>query len=314
METPDDQLVGWFSMQNMNESRLPFYSFGNWGYYTNDPENNVMPGFTVDPPGAEICGTYKIVFVAALRYRQDKASIFLRRQPHCKSSKLVVTEDRRFVDVGINGRLGAMASGSTRSETIYSGKVDLYSGSGEIEHFFGPGYNFYGFSSDSNARQSYSSMPSNSSLIVTKRNDNKGRLYKVDVPKAFKLVTEENGVLRNESARYGSQQIETEVARRICKCKHFSFLCKDLGLPCTASALVTSFVHQHQPYIFAEPGDLWLDIRLTTPNRTYVLARPCSSEEVESSDSDDNDEFSGIDLYDNWLDHEFDVDEWGNFL
>ena len=59
----------------------------------------------------------------------------------------------------------------------------------------------------------------------------------------------------------------------ICKCRHFSFLCRKLGLPCSASALITSFVH-HQPFfIFAEPGDIWIDIRLSTPVRTYVLAR-----------------------------------------
>ena len=38
-------------------------------------------------------------------------------------------------------------------------------------------------------------MPTNASLIVTKLNDNKGRIYKVDAPKAFKLVDFEEGVL-----------------------------------------------------------------------------------------------------------------------
>ena len=67
-------------------------------------------------------------------------------------------------------------------------------------------------------------MPTNASLIVTKLNDNKGRLYQVDAPKAFKLVDHEGGVVLDESARFDSQQHETDTARRICKCKHFSFL------------------------------------------------------------------------------------------
>ena len=143
-------------------------------------------------------------------------------------------------------------------------------------------------------------MPTNASLIVTKLNDNKGRIYKVDAPKAFKLVDFEEGVLSNESARFESQQHETDTARCICKCTHFSFLCRDLRLPCSASKLVTEYLHQHEPFIFAEPGDLWLDIRLTTPNRTYVLARPCSEGQIDSSsdsgDSWDSRVFGHIDL------------------
>jgi hypothetical protein len=275
-----------FSRLNVNQSARPFYSFGNWGYYTNDHEGQVMPGFTADPPGAEICGTYKIVFVAALlRYdnRQNKAKIFLRRQPESRSSRLIIKEERRMFAVGSSNRLstGRQRRTSIQCETLYSGKVELDRESVEIDRYFGPGYNFYGFSADSEARQSYGPMPSNSGLIVTKLNDNKGRIYKVDSPKAFKLVMKECGKVR-KSIRYTSQEEETEVARRICKCKHFSFLCTNLGLPCSAAALITSFVHQHEPYIFAEPGDLWLDIKLTTPNRTYVLARPCSNEDVES--------------------------------
>lgn len=291
--TPDDSedLANVFSRLDVRESLIPFYSFGTWGYYTNDHESQIMPGFTSDPPGAEVCGIYKIVFVAALRYypSQEKANILLRRLPNCPLSRLVIKERRRFVTVGINGRLGVSTTASTESETMYSGTVEIYGENREVDRFFGPGYNLYSFGATSSARQSYRRMPSNSALIVTKLNDNKGRLYKVDATKAFKLVTDERGVVHDEVSRYSSQQEETEVARRSCKCQHFSFLCKNLGLPCSASVLVTSFVLQHQPYIFAEPGDLWLDIKLTTSNRTYILARPCSKEEVYGDDSDNSD-------------------------
>ena len=31
------------------------YSFGNWGYHTNDHDSEFMTGFSSTPPGAEIC-------------------------------------------------------------------------------------------------------------------------------------------------------------------------------------------------------------------------------------------------------------------
>jgi hypothetical protein len=95
----------------------------------------------------------------------------------------------------------------------------------------------------------------------------------VDQPKAFKAVDSEVGVVADESILFDSQEHELLEARCICKCRHFSFLCRELGLPCSASALITTFA-RHQPFfIFAKPGDIWIDIRLTTPVRTYVLAR-----------------------------------------
>jgi hypothetical protein len=116
-------------------------------------------------------------------------------------------------------------------------------------------------------------MAANASLIVTKRNDNKGRIYRVESPKTFKLAHDESGSLADESAIFYSQEQETDKARRICKCLHYSFLCREVGLPCSASALITEFIVERQPFIFAEPGDIWIDIRLSTPSRTYVLAR-----------------------------------------
>ena len=202
------------------------------------------------------------------------------------------------MNIGFVARAGSIrTTRSVTSESIFSGRVILSGEGHKIDQYFGPGYNFYGFSANSNARQAYTPMPTNVSLIVTKLNDNKGRIYKVNAPKAFKLVDFEEGVLSNESARFESQQHETDTARCICKCKHFSFLCRNLRLPCSASKLVTEYLHQHEAYIFAEPGDLWLDIRLTTPNRTYALARPCSEGQEDSSlDSDD----SSLDSGDSW--------------
>jgi len=33
------------------------------------------------------------------------------------------------------------------------------------------------------------------------------------------------------------------------------------------------FVTERQPFILAKPGDIWIDIRLSTLVRTYVLPR-----------------------------------------
>ncbi|KAL7522546.1 hypothetical protein ACHAWX_007255 [Stephanocyclus meneghinianus] len=267
-------LTSSFSRLIVGEPILPFYSFGNWGYYTNDHESQIMPGFSLTPPGVEICGVYNVIYVAALRYDnvQKQANILLRQQP--RRGSLVIQESSRQVIVRAHDGQGE--SIVMTSQSIFEGRLSLpgVEFGDKIDKYFGPGYNFFGFSPQSKARKSYTPMPSNASLIVTKRNDNKGRIYKVDAPKAFKLTSFEEGVVKNESTSYESQQHEADIARRICVSKHYSFLCRDLKLPCSASAVVTSFLNRHQPYIFAEPGDLWLDIRLTTPNRTYVLARP----------------------------------------
>ncbi|KAL3793258.1 hypothetical protein ACHAW5_002136 [Stephanodiscus triporus] len=258
------------------------YSFGKWGYHTNDHDSQFMPGFSSTPPGAEICGRYKISYVAALEYDKIKqqANIILRREP--KWGSLVIQESSQPFTIGVDGRIGAPTPPSRRvtSPTIFSGKVSLRSRKGSmIDRYFGPGYKFYGFDANSEATLSYNSMAANASLIVTKRNDNKGRLYRVEQPKAFKLVKCETGVVVDESTAFDSQDHESNEARRVCKCRHFSFLCRKLGLPCSASALITSFARR-PPFIFAEPGDVWIDIRLSSPVRTYVLARKELSKET----------------------------------
>ncbi|KAL7552048.1 hypothetical protein ACHAWF_015281, partial [Thalassiosira exigua] len=133
-------------------------------------------------------------------------------------------------------------------------------------------------------RSSYREKASNASLVVTKQNDNKGRIYRVQSSKAFKLVSEETEVGFEIQSRKSNQVREAAKARRICKRRHLSFLCRKLGLPCAASALIAAFATE-QSYIFAEPGDIWIDICLSTKNRTYVLARRnpivLSSEKVQ---------------------------------
>jgi hypothetical protein len=74
---------------------------------------------------------------------------------------------------------------------------------------------------------------------------------------------------------YESFEQEVEHAERIMNSRHYSILCQGLGLPCHVATLITRYVEEKPEFIFAEPGDIWIDIRLSTPKRTYVLARKC---------------------------------------
>ena len=326
----DGGLSNVLSRLSINEPRLPFYSFGSWGYHTNAHDSQIMPGFSSTPPGTEICSNYKIIYLAAVRYdtSTQQANILLRHEP--KSGWLTIREYTLPFNIGVGGIImGGMRRGSSSvtSPTIFDGRVDLHedgSSITKIDQYFGPGYNFYGFEDNSAATKSCPSMATNATLIVTKRNDNKGRLYKVNAPKAFKLVHEETGIVTDESAPFESQEEEAREARKVCKSRHYSFLCHELGLPCSASALITQFVGEHKPYIFAEPGDIWIDVRLSTPVRTYVLARPTNSplptqvirtpaSLLIGNDSDHDSDYNP-DPYYNYFDphHDFGYDEWDN--
>ena len=231
------------SRLNVKKPERLIYSPGKWGYHTKAHCSQFMPGFSLTPPGVEICGMYKVVYLAALRFdpRTRKANVFLRCQP--EQGTLVIKRSSHPFHIGVGGRLGSTAHSEIISPTIFDGKVSLdYRSNHDIDRYFGPGYKFYGFCPSSEASLSYPKKADNASLIVTKRNDNKGRLYKVEKRKAFKLRTRENGTLRKKDV--ASIEEEAIEAKRICDCRHFSFLCHELGLPCSASALITSFVLQ----------------------------------------------------------------------
>ncbi|EJK67243.1 hypothetical protein THAOC_11753, partial [Thalassiosira oceanica] len=211
----------------------PIYSFGSWGLTPPALNGGIQPGFSTLPPGPEICGTYEIVYIAAV---QNCSQVILRRQPN--GASLIIDESTAKFAVGANGRLGSRGTTIVRDAVMIDGQVHLPNESGfAIDNYFGPGYKFFGFSSDSRASTSYTKNPANAGLIVTKKNDNKGRIFVVDEPKAFKLVHSETGIVANEVSDK-SQEEETSHARQSCN-----------------------------------PGTVWLDIRLTTPVNTYVLAR-----------------------------------------
>ena len=250
------------------------YDFGTWGYHTNDSMGQLMPGFYEEPPGVEICGRYDLVFAAAVRYNNVKeaAELLFRRQV---KGSMSIQVDSKAVNVAIGRRNNQVIF---QERSIFSGSIFM----DEDSQYFGPGYHFHGFAADSVASQSYDFKAYNAAMVVTKRNNNIGRLMVVSETKAFRRVDTEMEVMADPDQVYESQLHETQEAERICRCRHYAWLCRDLGLPCATAALITQFVTA--PFLFAQPGDVWIDIRLTTPVRTYVLARPCPVVEEHVSD------------------------------
>jgi hypothetical protein len=230
-----------------------FYDFGSWGYFTNNLKDKILHGFVATPPGIEICGEYDMLFVADIKYckcdcRNINANLYLRRTTN--KGNLVINSMLRSI--------GGM---------IFSGEV---TGNG-CDHQLRPFNNFFGFPSTSVVARSYEWKPSNASIIKTKLNHTIGRLYVVSDRKAFRLIDNEKGPMRDERIVYESQEHEVQEAEENCKSlrkRHLSFLCRDLGLPCQVASQITQYVIA-PPFIFAEPGDVWIDI----PKRTYVLAR-----------------------------------------
>jgi hypothetical protein len=83
-----DYLLSRVSIQEITDSYFSSkepscssYSIGNWGYHTNYHDSQLMPGFSPTAPGAEICGSYKIIYIAALQFDEmtQQANIILRR-------------------------------------------------------------------------------------------------------------------------------------------------------------------------------------------------------------------------------------------
>ena len=206
------------SRLNVKKPKLSYYSFGSWGYHTRAHNSEIMPGFSSTPPRADICGKYKVIYLAALQFDQEsrKANVLLRRQP--AHGKLVISRSSHPFPIGIGGRLGSTARSTITSPTIFDGQVILGHQSHLIDRYFGPGYNFYGFDSTSEASLSYPDKADNSSLIVTKLNDNKGRSYQVEKRKAFKLMTREKGKLGKKDVIASSLEEEATEVKRICNC------------------------------------------------------------------------------------------------
>eukprot|EP00592_Proboscia_alata_P006408 CAMPEP_0194354490 /NCGR_PEP_ID=MMETSP0174-20130528/2647_1 /TAXON_ID=216777 /ORGANISM="Proboscia alata, Strain PI-D3" /LENGTH=464 /DNA_ID=CAMNT_0039123463 /DNA_START=161 /DNA_END=1555 /DNA_ORIENTATION=- len=257
----------------MTQSNL-FYDFGSWGHYTPSMRKKVMPGFLPSPPGTEICGEYDIVFAAALDDSNHSSGgctkIFLRMTTQ---GRLTIQECSNSLPVSIRED-GSTEQRKIRAKSIISAKIQMPEWGHPTWNFFGPGYKVFGFPEDSKLTRCSLEKPTNASLIVTKKNNNLGRMYVVSERKAFRRIQSEAGSMTDKPVTMSKVQKQEVIdAELCCGRRHFSFLCKDLGLPCETGGLITRFVVDDPPFIFAEPGDIWIDTRLSTPTTTYVLAR-----------------------------------------
>ncbi|KAL7531844.1 LOW QUALITY PROTEIN: hypothetical protein ACHAXR_007658, partial [Thalassiosira sp. AJA248-18] len=224
----------------------------------------LLTGFSPTPPGREISGTYRIVSVTAVRYDTDRhAYMLIGWQPN-KWASLIIEETTQRFSIDVNGR-------RVTDEVLFGGQVALPSldlpGDPNLPRPFHPLCRFYGFCADSMVTMAHPPIPTNASLLLTKQN------IKLNAQK-LSSFNETCAVLTDESFSIDFQEHETSEARRICNCRHYSFLCRKLGLTCSASALITLFAIEYQPFIFAEPGDIWIDIHHSMrATNTYVLAR-----------------------------------------
>ncbi len=130
----------------------------------------------------------------------------------------------------------------------------------------------YGLDSRSEAAQIYNHRPNNASLIANHNHSIIGRLYTVSERKPFCSLEGVQVAVHREKT-FESQEAEVREAERICSSRHWSFLCQDLDLPCGAASLITRYADESPPFIFAEPGDIWIDFNSSDIVRTYLLAR-----------------------------------------
>lgn len=252
----------------MVQSNL-FYDFGRWGHYTPDRKGKVMPGFLPSSPGTEIIGEYDVVFVAALDQSGVGGAKNVLRMT--TQGRLTVKECFHLLPVSIRGD---GISRKIRAKTMLSVKVEMPEWGHPTWKYFGPGYNCFGFPKDSQLSRCYQEKPTNASLVVTKKNNNLGRMYVVSERKAFCRIHKEAGLMTDEPVTTSKLQKQEAIKAEQCCCsRHFLFLCRDLRLPCNVCVLITRFVIDDPPFMFAEPGDIWIDISLSTSTTTYVLGR-----------------------------------------
>eukprot|EP00979_Chaetoceros_neogracilis_P002418 scaffold419_cov185-Chaetoceros_neogracile.AAC.3 len=241
-----------------------YYEFGSWGYRTDQ--------FVATPPGIEVSGEYDVVFVAACEDAIDN-----REDDFISNADVWLRETTNKSNNVKNLVIKAMPR--SFSATIFPRKVKRYH-----NHFFntyermfpldlraqhfGPGYDFFGCPSLSFGER-------NVSTIKKELNNNIGQLYVVSDRKAFRLIDRENP-LRIGGIVYESQEHEVQVAEENCenfRKRHLSFLCRDLGLPCQVASQISQYLIA-PPFVFAEPGDVWIDLRLKRKSMiNYVLVR-----------------------------------------
>jgi hypothetical protein len=287
-------------------STAPSYDLGTWGCYTNGPNGTVMPGFQPDPPTIEeLYGEYEIILAASRPIPRPP-----RRRRRRRRRNPFVNRRRQKRTTGIQWEMRQKVSGSLliTQHPLYLRTPSEISGWFHVKGIFAdqeeeadgmPGTLGRGFGCGFNA----SGMRDSNSLRMCSLGSLCGFLYVVSERKAFPIVQEQQG---------GSGSNDTESAtichaEYIYNTRHYSFLCREMGLSCAVSTLITQYIGDdvvpkpcdYPPYLYAEPGDIWIDrtnkylsgdivrtfllARRLTANQNHVQSRILSS---MSSDDD----------------------------
>ena len=98
--------------------RKLFYYFGKWGYHTDACAGQMMAGFSPKPPGLEMCGYYKIMFVGALQEP-------ITRKGEDGTPKILLGQQPRLGPIVIEESAGALTvrTGDWRWQCYWSSHI-----------------------------------------------------------------------------------------------------------------------------------------------------------------------------------------------
>jgi hypothetical protein len=244
-----------------------------------------MPGFQPEPPTVDdICGEYEIIFAASFtptRNQQEDDDVD-KDTPSCWHVRQKVSGSLLII------RHPFLPSVTVSS--VYIAKVIFTDESGPVYRDFHYGYNGIG----GFGRGFYHPEPreggcSNSLPLQCLGMAGHGHLYVVSQQKSFPMIPEEEDCDNfdkdedddNDHPR-NSTAVATSHAEYIYNTRHYSFLCREMGLSCVLATLITQYIgndvlpkpEDYPPYLYAEPGDIWMGGKLSSRNtRTYLLAR-----------------------------------------
>lgn len=290
--------------RNMNPTTAPSYDPGTWGHYTNDLNGKLMEGFQIEPPQIDdICGEYDILFVASFTpHNEDDKETPFRWHLRQKTSGSLLIIRHPLAPPGIE----LMA---------YCAKVVFTGQSGPLHKCIRYGYNAFGFGVGFPGEAN--DYCSNCLPMKCLGMPGRGHLGVVSQRKAFPMIQPEEGrgtflwtgdSEDDEDVEEDSEEEEEEEdstddsigeptnrisaadataaamnhAQRIYNTRHYSFLCREMGLSCVLATLITQYIgndvlpkpEDYPPYLYAEPGDIWMGGKLSSRNtRTYLLAR-----------------------------------------
>lgn len=238
----------------------PFYDFGCWGCYKKEWLNSSgycqLPGFSSERPDpSELCGDYKIIFtaVSAIDSRSSNILMTLRR---LVEGKMTMRRDDSNLD-SIKGDVRWKMNGHQCSDL-----------NDDLRQFF-EDFNF-----------DFLDLSWAQKAACFRVNSRVGCISVASERKVFHRIDHEKGPMMDREC-FESEQHETREAERTCESRHLSLLCKHIGFPCDIASLITKYLIDSPPFIFAEPGDIWMQSFHRARHREithFILARRCNME------------------------------------